>query len=125
LTFDQVNEANGYEISCRLSNETAYSAKTMPHVFMELVLRTGEAYEVETIALLEFLLEIRSSWAELGFMGSSSYSFSEEEAERHRQQLMNIRNGIECGKWSGTRYALMRRDECPWSWISTRFEAEA
>jgi hypothetical protein len=85
--FEEINLAKGYEISSRLSNKPGYEAMTLPCVFKELFIRTGEVYEEGSIALRECLLEIRSKWSELGFSGSCPYSFSDAEVTRHQEQF--------------------------------------
>jgi hypothetical protein len=60
---------------------------TLPRVFKELFLRTGEAYEEGTIALQECLITISSNWTQLGFSGKCPLSFSNDEVERRRSRF--------------------------------------
>jgi len=119
FTFDQVNQAKGYEISSRLNNETAYRAMTLPRVFKELFLRTGEAYEEGTIALRECLIEIWSNWAELGFSGNCPYSFSDEEVEQHRKQFEEYQEWHQV--WKLARDALCTDSD---GWVSPELDFE-
>jgi hypothetical protein len=98
FTFDEINQAKGYEISSRLSNESGYRAMTLPRVFKELFLRTGEAYEEGTIALQECLIIISSNWTQLGFSGQCPFSFSNDEVERHRARFDEYQEWHQLGK---------------------------
>ncbi|KAF2422062.1 hypothetical protein EJ08DRAFT_672848 [Tothia fuscella] len=118
--LSEINQSKGYEISTFLSNKRAHRAMTLPRVFKELFIRTGEAYEEGTIALRECLLEIRSNWTELGFNGTCVYSFTDAEIERHKQQFS------EYLEWHGLRKVL-RDALCTDAegWVSPELDFEA
>ncbi|GLA56999.1 hypothetical protein AtubIFM56815_006019 [Aspergillus tubingensis] len=85
--WSQAKLAKAYEVATYLENRPAHIARNVPRVFRELFTRCGEVSEVGVIPLRACLMEIFQNWSNLGFTGSSPYSFTEEEIQTHERQF--------------------------------------
>jgi hypothetical protein len=85
--WEQATRSKAYEVSSFLNNRVAYDAMKVPSVFRELFVRCGETWEEGSVPLRACLIEISSSWRELGLPGVCPYSFRDDEIYVHELQF--------------------------------------
>ena len=84
--------AMAYEVSSALYNPKAYQALFMPSFLRDIFTRCAKVSEEGVIPLRESLIQFADTWDELDFKEECPFTFSEEEVQKHNNQLQKYRN---------------------------------
>ncbi|KAF1845533.1 uncharacterized protein K460DRAFT_386030 [Cucurbitaria berberidis CBS 394.84] len=92
LKFGDTKMSKFYELSTANQHLRAHHAFLMPQFTRELFTRCGEVCDEGVIPLCSCLIECANAWSELGFPGECPFSFTEEDIQKHEQQLQDYRD---------------------------------
>jgi hypothetical protein len=83
---EQASRAKAYEVSTFRQNKIVYDTLRVPQRIRELFLRCRDTKDDGIIPLRECLISISREWSELGFSGTCSFAFTNDELKKHKSE---------------------------------------